>query len=106
MSKEAIEAATRQAQLIGGGPPRLGPPLPSVEELIALNPKVKVLVAAGQYDSLNSCTANAELARRLTPTLMRAMQFRCYPGGHMMYTDEAARLRLSADVRAFVVNKN
>jgi carboxypeptidase C (cathepsin A) len=37
---------------------------------------------------------------------MRAMQFRCYPGGHMMYTDEAARLRLSADVRAFVVNKN
>jgi hypothetical protein len=102
MSKEAIDAAIAQAVKTGGGPPVLGPPLPSTAEAVALNPQMKVLVAAGLYDSLNSCAANAETAGRLPAELARAISFRCYAGGHMMYRDEEARRRLSADIREMV----
>jgi carboxypeptidase C (cathepsin A) len=102
MTPEQVAAAIAEATRTGAGPPRLGAPLPSVEELAALDPGVKVLVAAGRYDSLNSCAANAELAGRLPAPLARAIRFRCYAGGHMMYRDEAARLALGADVAALV----
>ena len=97
-TKEEVAAAMAEAQRTGAGPPRIGAPLPSVEELVALNPKVKVLVAAGQYDSLNSCAANAETGQRLAGAVAQAVTFRCYTGGHMMYGDEATRLVLSQDV--------
>ena len=103
MTPEQVAAAVAEAARVGGGPPRLGAPLPAVEELAALNPKVKVLVAAGRYDSLNSCAANAELGRRLPAPLAQTMTFRCYAGGHMMYRyDEAARLALGQDVAELV----
>lgn len=100
LSQQEIEAAIREAVAHGGGPPKLGPPLPSAAEAVALNPRLKVLVAAGRYDSLNSCAANEERARRLAGALRVAYRFACYEGGHMMYRDEAARAQLARDVRA------
>jgi len=99
VSAEEIEAAVRAAIAHGGGPPQLGPPLPSAAEAVALDARLKVLVAAGRFDSLNSCAANDETARQLQDGLRNAYVFRCYEGGHMMYRDEEARTQLAADVR-------
>ncbi|WP_349313446.1 S10 family serine carboxypeptidase-like protein [Brevundimonas subvibrioides] len=97
-SPEQIEAAIREAIQRGGGPPRIGPPLPGTEEAIALAPGLKVLVAAGRYNSLASCTANDELHRLLPDPLRSAITYRCYTGGHMFYRDGPARLQFSRDI--------
>lgn len=83
----------------GEGPPGAQP---WALRAIALDPKLKVLVAAGLYDSLNSCAANGELRKRLDPKVQANFTMKCYSGGHMMYRDPLAREQLSADVRAFV----
>lgn len=105
VTPEQRAAAYAAAQSSGTGPPQLGPPLPATQELVALEPGVRILVAAGRYDSLNSCAGNEEIGRRLTGPLARAMVFRCYGGGHMMYTDEPARLALGHDIAALVAGR-
>ena len=99
---EQIEAAIREAVQRGGGPPRIGPPLPGTEEALALSPDLKVLVAAGQFDSLASCAANAELDARLPEPLQSAITYRCYVGGHMFYRDQPSRLQFSQDIADMV----
>jgi hypothetical protein len=99
LTPEETEAAIQEAIRTGAGPPRIGPPLPSAAEAVGLNPKLKVWVAAGRFDSLNSCTANEEMARCLEGALASAYTFACYEGGHMMYRDPAARAQLARDVR-------
>ncbi|HWE46145.1 MAG TPA: peptidase S10 [Caulobacteraceae bacterium] len=102
VTPEAYQAALAEAMKRGGGPPVLGAPLPSTAEEIALDPGTRVLVAAGLYDSLNSCAANAETGKRLPSNLAKAITFRCYTGGHMMYRDEPTRIRLSDDIKAMI----
>lgn len=99
VTPEEMEAAIQEAIRHGGGPPQIGPPLPSAAEAVLLDPGLKVLVAAGLYDSLNSCAANAEIARQLDGDLEQAYRFACYEGGHMMYRDELARQQLAHDIR-------
>lgn len=84
-----------------------GPPggQPWTARAMALDPKLRVLVAAGLYDSLNSCAGNRELQARLDPAIAGRFRFGCYLGGHMMYRDAEARAQLSRDVRAFVSAK-
>ena len=96
------EAAYAEAMRTGAGPPKLGPPLPGTAEAVALNPKLRVLVASGLYDSLANCAGDDETAKTLPPPLKAAMSFRCYPGGHMMYRDQPTRLKFSNDIRALV----
>jgi carboxypeptidase C (cathepsin A) len=69
---------------------------------MAINPSIKVFVAAGLYDSLNSCAANAFLVANLEPEIQRNMTAACYEGGHMMYDEPAIRLQMTEDVAAFV----
>lgn len=102
ITPEQRAAAMAEAQRTGAGPPSLGPPLPATAEAVALNPRLKVLVASGLYDSFANCAGYDEVARTLNPPLNMALQFRCYPGGHMMYRDTPNRVRLSRDIRAFV----
>jgi carboxypeptidase C (cathepsin A) len=97
-----VDAAAMAAAMAGEGPPGAEPWL---KRAIAADPKLKALVAAGLYDSLNSCAANRETAKRLEPALASNVTFGCYEGGHMMYRDEQARLRLLADVAAFMAAK-
>jgi carboxypeptidase C (cathepsin A) len=104
VTPEEREAAYQAAVKHGGGPPQLGPPLPSAAEAVALYPQLRVLVAAGLYDSLNSCAGNEELASQLQEPLASAYAFRCYPGGHMMYRDMEARVALSEDLRKMARN--
>jgi len=99
-SPEVVAAAIKKATTEGGGPPQIGDPLPSTAAAVALNPALKVLVASGLYDSMANCSGYAQLAQQLDAPLRKAIEFRCYPGGHMMYLDPAVRAGFSADVRA------
>jgi carboxypeptidase C (cathepsin A) len=94
-----VDAAAMAAAMAGEGPPGAEPWL---ARAIAVDPKLKALVAAGVYDSLNSCAANRQIAKRLEPALASKVTFNCYTGGHMMYRDEQARLSLLRDVSAFM----
>ncbi|PZQ60241.1 MAG: peptidase S10 [Phenylobacterium zucineum] len=102
VTPEERQAAIAEAVRTGAGPPALGPPLPAVAEALALNPKLKVVVASGLYDSLANCAGADETARALPPALRSAMSFKCYLGGHMMYRDQPTRLKFSQDIRALV----
>jgi len=95
---EQVEAAIKAAIERGGGPPRIGPPLPGTEEAVALFPGLKVLVVSGRYDSLASCAADEARAQRLPANLSAAMTYRCYTGGHMFYRDEPARRAFRQDI--------
>lgn len=106
VTPEEQQAAFEAAMKHGGGPPQLGPPLPSAAEAVEHAPQLKVLVAAGRFDSLNSCAGNEELARNLAGDLKAAYAFRCYEGGHMMYLDSKARVELGRDVRELTVTSH
>jgi len=106
VTPEEMEAAIQAAIKHGGGPPQIGPPLPSAAEAVELASEIKVLVAAGLYDSLNSCAANGEIARQLEGVLQQAYRFACYSGGHMMYRDELARQQLARDIRKMTARAN
>ena len=96
--KAAIEAAAKE----GGGPPRIGPPLPATQEAIAINPDLKVLVAAGMYDGFQPCASGAQTEADLPQNLRAAITFKCYVGGHAMYLDDPARVQLSRDVKTLI----
>jgi carboxypeptidase C (cathepsin A) len=94
-----ITAAAMAAAMAGEGPPGS---LPWALNAIRIDPKLRVLVAAGLYDSLNSCAANDALHARLDWSVAENFMMKCYLGGHMMYRDAAARRKLSADIKAFI----
>jgi carboxypeptidase C (cathepsin A) len=102
LSPEQIQAAVAAASAQGGGPPRLGAPLPATEEAIALDSGLKVLVAAGMYDAYLPCAVGAQTEASLPAPLQRAMHFKCYDGGHAMYLDDPARAELTRDVKVFM----
>jgi carboxypeptidase C (cathepsin A) len=102
LSPEQVQAAIAAAQASGAGPPQLGAPLPATEEALAQNPGLRVLVAAGLYDSFVPCAVGDETHRRIPEKIQGAMRFKCYVGGHAMYIDAPARLELSRDIRRFV----
>ena len=102
VSPEERRAAMAAAMASGSGPPKLGPPLPGTVEALGLNPRLKVLVAAGLYDSFLACASGAEIERQLPPALRQSIRFKCYAGGHAMYLDAPARAELARDMREFV----
>jgi carboxypeptidase C (cathepsin A) len=83
----------------GGGPPGSQPWL---QRAMRADPGLRVFVAAGRFDSLNMCEGNVTMAAKLEAPLAGRFTTRCYEGGHMMYRDESERVRLAADIRAFV----
>jgi carboxypeptidase C (cathepsin A) len=69
---------------------------------MAINPALKVFVAAGRYDSLNSCAVNDHLVPALEPAIRANVSAKCYEGGHMMYDEPALRTAMTADVTRFI----
>jgi hypothetical protein len=69
---------------------------------IAIEPSMKAFVAAGLYDSLNSCAGNSYLISQLKPEFSRNITARCYEGGHMMYESPSARQQLKQDIDKFI----
>jgi len=85
------------AAMAGEGPPGSQP---WALNAVKRDPHLKVMVAAGLYDSLNSCAANDALLPHIPASQNFTMK--CYPGGHAMYLDAGAHVQLAADVRAFI----
>jgi len=94
------------------GPPDAPPPPPSTDappggsqpwlrRAMAINPALKAFVAAGLYDSLNSCAVNYYIVSTLEPEIARNITAKCYQGGHMMYEDASARQQLKQDIDVF-----
>lgn len=104
VSGEEIQKALAEAARRGDGPPQIGPPLPATAEAVALNPKMNVLVASGLYDSMSTCAAYEETGLRLPPALRRAVVFKAYAGGHMMYLDPPVRHQFTRDVEALIAS--
>jgi carboxypeptidase C (cathepsin A) len=77
---------------------------PWLRRAMVLNPSLKAFVAAGLYDSLNSCAANAQLVSRLEPPVAGNVIAKCYDGGHMMYDEPAIRRQVTTDVAVFYRN--
>lgn len=75
---------------------------PWLPAAMKVNPGLRVLVAAGQYDSANSCAENDVLAAMLEPDLAKQYTFRCYLGGHILYSDPRIRAELSRDIQSFI----
>jgi len=102
ITPEQLKAAIEEASQRGDGPPRLGPPLPGTEDALAMNPKMKILVVAGIYDSFMPCATGEEIERDLPANLKQAIKFKCYVGGHAMYEDASTRAAFSHDVKALI----
>ncbi|MBB6250841.1 S10 family serine carboxypeptidase-like protein [Nitrospirillum iridis] len=98
----AAFAAAIAAARAGEGPPGAEP---WIRRAMELDPHLRVFVAAGLYDSLNSCSANEMIKARLEPGLSARLSVNCYGGGHMMYRDAEARVRLSADLGRFIAHQ-
>lgn len=75
---------------------------PWLPAAMKINPDLKVYVAAGLYDALNSCAENDVLVSMLEPELAKNYTVRCYLAGHIMYTDPRVRHELSRDIPSFV----
>jgi len=99
---EELKAAMDTAVRDGSGPPRIGPPLPATAEALAINPHMKVLVAAGMYDGFQPCASGQETEAELPAELRDKIRFKCYLGGHALYEDEPARLEFSRDVETLI----
>jgi carboxypeptidase C (cathepsin A) len=102
VTPEEVKAAIEEAGRRGDGPPRLGPPLPGTEEALAIDPQMKVLVAAGMYDSFLPCALGAEIERTLPARLRQSITFKCFMGGHAMYLDRESRAEFTRDVLAMI----
>ncbi|MDX1393994.1 MAG: peptidase S10 [Gemmatimonadota bacterium] len=98
MSGEEPEGPLRR--LVYEGPP--GGSDPWLARAMDLNPEIRVFVAAGIFDSLNSCTFNEYLVTRLEPRRAANVTLGCYVGGHMMYEDEETRPILERDAERFL----
>ena len=81
------------------GPPGGTPPW--LRRAMDADSTLRTFVAAGLFDSLNSCAANDYLLSQLAPADAARITARCYEGGHMMYEDRDARFALARDVRQF-----
>jgi carboxypeptidase C (cathepsin A) len=92
--------------LAPGTPPNSDAPpggsQPWLTRAIKISPSLKALVAAGMYDSLNSCPLNSYLIDQLEPAVKRNITAKCYEGGHMMYESRGARQQLKQDVSSFI----
>ena len=75
---------------------------PWLPRAIKINPSMRAFVAAGMYDSLNSCPLNAYLIDQLESAVKPNITAKCYEGGHMMYESRGARQLLKQDVTSFI----
>jgi carboxypeptidase C (cathepsin A) len=81
-----------------------GPPpakeAPPLRRAMDAEPHLLVFNVRGLYDG--DCAALDEAVARAEPSLKPRIRNRCYAAGHMVYTDDAARLQLSHDFAQFV----
>lgn len=75
--------------------------MPMIARAMAANPKLRILIASGLYDTATTFYAAEYNAHRFGIDQAR-VTLRDYPAGHMMYLHEPALRALAADLRAFI----
>jgi hypothetical protein len=68
-----------------------------------IDPRLRVFVGAGIYDSLNSCSANQALMKRIPRVMATRFTLECYASGHDFQRDPAVEPRFLGDMKAFIV---
>jgi carboxypeptidase C (cathepsin A) len=84
----------------GNGPPGIAEPW--LRRAIAIDPALKVFVAMGVYDSLNSCAHTRYIIGQADPSLGHNIKLGCYESGHVIYQTKQARLELKRDIANFI----
>lgn len=80
-----------------GRPESLSP----LQAALALDPRMKVLIAHGLFDLRTPYFATALMLRQLAPLGgPERLRLAVYPGGHMFYADDASRAALHDDAAA------
>ena len=101
MAGVAVSSApAAKANQSDDGPP--GGSRPWLRQAMTIDPALKAFVAAGLYDSLNSCFANSYLVGRLDAKFKGNITVGCYDGGHVIYRDKDARVQLKRDIARFI----
>lgn len=95
ITKESLARA-----MAGEGPP--SPSQPWTLRAMEKAPKLRTWVAAGRFDSLNSCAGNEATVAALPSPVASRFVLRCYEGGHMMYEDDRETLRFGRELSAFL----
>lgn len=90
--------------MAGEGPP--SPSQPWTLRAMRKSPGMRVFVAAGLYDSLNSCAANEATVAALPSAIAARVALHCYAGGHMMYDSADVRTKFAADLISFIRNSH
>ena len=90
--------------MAGEGPP--SPSQPWTLRVMRKSPSMRVLVAAGLYDSLNSCSANEATVTSLPSAIAARVALNCYAGGHMMYDSANVRAKFADDLISFIRNSH
>jgi hypothetical protein len=95
ITKESLARA-----MAGEGPPSASQPwtLRAMEKA----PGLRSWVAAGRYDSLNSCAGNEATVAALPDGVAARFVLRCYEGGHMMYEDPRETAQFGRELSAFL----
>lgn len=75
---------------------------PALQRLLEASPRLRVYVACGHYDLVCPYAANDRMEAALPPELRSAVETHVYGGGHAIYTDSTARVRMKRDVRTFI----
>lgn len=96
-----ITPESRARMNAGGGPPLSQPWL---QNAMRKDRDIRVMVAAGRYDSLNMCEGAVHMVGKLEPDLQKRFSYACYEGGHMMYRDQPTRLKLVDDISRFITD--
>lgn len=86
--------------MAGEGPPSVSQPwtLRAMEK----SSDMRTWVAAGRYDSLNSCEGNKATVAALPKRVGARFVLRCYEGGHMMYEDPRETARFGRELSTFL----
>lgn len=86
--------------MAGEGPPSASQPW--IQRAMTKDPTLRVWVATGLYDSLNSCAGNAATVAALPAAIRARFTLRCFAGGHMMYEDPRETRRFGDELAAFL----
>lgn len=95
ITKESLARA-----MAGEGPP--SPSQPWTLRAMETMPTMRTWVAAGRFDSLNSCAGNQATVAALPASIAARFVLKCYEGGHMMYEDDREILRFGRELAAFL----
>jgi hypothetical protein len=109
-SNQPAGVPAHEAAAPGGGSSGAGgesspaiPLVPPLRKAMTLNPAMRVLVMTGLYDNAApgvGCEPTEYSVSLIDAPLRNRVKVACYVGGHMMYTDTAARREMKRDMAA------